>query len=118
MIARWPCLLIPLLLATMLATVSAGFTAAEDKANPDLPGDDTVTPAIDPAKLVDSIFLQFQDSRNRTQSSNNLKQIGLAVYNYSVKNDNKLPCDVLDGSGKPMLSWRVLLLPYLDQQAL
>jgi hypothetical protein len=62
--------------------------------------------------------LRVQDARNRTNSSNNLKQIGLALHNYADKNGGKLPGDVLDKTGKPLLSWRVLLLPYLEQQEL
>jgi hypothetical protein len=51
----------------------------------------------------------------RTQSVNHLKQLGLAAHNYySV--EKKLPASaVFDKNGKPLLSWRVLLLPYLEQ---
>jgi hypothetical protein len=50
-------------------------------------------------------------------SSNNLKQIGLAVHNYHDANA-ALPNNVTSKDGKPLLSWRVLLLPYLEQDAL
>ncbi len=113
---RFP--LFSFLLAGLLAAMSAGVWAADDKADPEPPGDDTVTPAIDPAKVADNFILKIQDARNRTQSSNNLKQIMLALHNYASANSSTLPCDVLDKAGKPLLSWRVLLLPYLDQQEL
>jgi hypothetical protein len=107
-----------LLLAALLAAATAGAWATDDKASPEPEGDDTVTPAIDPKKLADNVFLRVQDNRNRTQSTNNLKQIALALHNYAAVNGNKLPCDVLDGAGKPLLSWRVLILPYIEQQNL
>jgi hypothetical protein len=57
--------------------------------------------------------LRVQDARIRTQSSNNLKQIILAVHNYDSANGD-LPGDILDKAGKPLLSWRVHLLPYVE----
>jgi hypothetical protein len=103
-------------LAVLLAAVAGSVWAADDP-SPEPEGDGTVTPAIDPKKLADSVILRVQDSRNRTQSTNNLKQIALALHNY-VSANGKLPGDVLDKAGKPLLSWRVLLLPYIEQQNL
>lgn len=48
------------------------------------------------------------------KSKENLKQIVLAMHNYHDVH-NAFPQDVTDGNGKPILSWRVLLLPYLEQ---
>lgn len=50
----------------------------------------------------------------RASSQNNLKQIGLAIHNY---NDafGKMPQDILDKNGKPLLSWRVAILPFIEQ---
>jgi hypothetical protein len=54
----------------------------------------------------------------RTQSSNNLKQIALAMHNFHDAN-GKLPARAtFDKNGKPMLSWRVMILPYIEQDAL
>lgn len=50
------------------------------------------------------------------QSKNNLKHIVLAMHNY-LDVHNTFPQDVTDANGKPILSWRVLLLPYIDGQA-
>ena len=60
-----------------------------------------------------------QTASTRTQSINNLKQIGLAFHNFAASN-NHLPPPVLYGgkSGKVPYSWRVALLPYLEQQDL
>jgi hypothetical protein len=51
------------------------------------------------------------------QSSNNLKQIALAFHNY---NDamGTLPVNQLSKDGKPLLSWRVQILPYIEQDQL
>ena len=54
----------------------------------------------------------------RAQCANNLKQIALAMINYEVANGSFPPAYLPDKHGKPMHSWRVLLLPYLEQQDL
>lgn len=53
----------------------------------------------------------------RKDSTNNLKQIGLAFHNYADQH-NKFANNVADDKGKLLLSWRVLLLPYLEEDAL
>jgi len=50
-------------------------------------------------------------------SSNNLKQITLALYNYHDTN-GVLPTNVVSKAGKPLLSWRVQVLPYIEQDQL
>ena len=57
-------------------------------------------------------------SRAAAQSSfNNMKRLGLAFHNYHDAN-NALPHAIADASGKPGLSWRVAILPYIEQQNL
>ena len=53
-----------------------------------------------------------------TTAANNLKQIGLAIFNYGSANDDVFPDDVTDKNGAPLLSWRVLILPYIEQDNL
>jgi hypothetical protein len=50
-------------------------------------------------------------------STENLKQIGLAFLNHESAY-TYLPIDFADKDGKPLLSWRVAILPYLEEQAL
>ncbi|MBI3408685.1 MAG: sigma-70 family RNA polymerase sigma factor [Planctomycetes bacterium] len=51
-------------------------------------------------------------------SSNNLKQIVFAMLNYNDANGSLPSRAVYSKDGKPLLSWRVLILPYIDQDAL
>lgn len=54
----------------------------------------------------------------RSQCKNNLKQIGMALYSYHEAYGSFPPAYIADREGRPMHSWRVLLLPYLDQTPL
>ncbi len=49
---------------------------------------------------------------------NNLKNIGIAILNYESEHHSLPPPFVADKDGKPMHSWRVLILPYLDRRDL
>ncbi len=49
---------------------------------------------------------------------NQLKQIGLALQNYYDDHGSYPPAYTVDAAGKPLHSWRTLLLPYLEQEAL
>ncbi len=60
-----------------------------------------------------------RESAARTQSTNNLKQIALAMHNYADTMRGRLPAHATyDKNGKPLLSWRVMILPYLAEQNL
>jgi len=54
----------------------------------------------------------------RMMSTNNLKQIGLAFHNYQDMHGRLPPAYVTDAEGEPLYSWRVLLLPYLEESQL
>ncbi|MEO2008573.1 MAG: DUF1559 domain-containing protein [Pirellulaceae bacterium] len=59
-----------------------------------------------------------REAARRMSSSNNLKQITLAMHNHHEVY-KKLPAPAsFDENGKPLLSWRVHLLPFLDQREL
>ena len=47
---------------------------------------------------------------------NNLKQIGLALHNYHDAYGCFPPAYLADENGRPMHSWRVLILPWLGQK--
>jgi hypothetical protein len=42
----------------------------------------------------------------------------MAVHNYESKHGRLPPAVVYGADGKPLLSWRVLILPYIEQKAL
>jgi hypothetical protein len=50
----------------------------------------------------------------RTECKNHLKQLALAMHNYHDKYGSFPPAYVADKNGRPMHSWRVLLLPFLE----
>ena len=54
----------------------------------------------------------------RRQSMNNLRTLALAMHNHLSDYGQFPPAAVYSKDGKPLLSWRVLLLPYLDQRGL
>jgi hypothetical protein len=71
-----------------------------------------------PIALMVPAFRQAGEAARRSQCKNNLKQIGLALHNYHEQYGSFPPAFVADANGKPMHSWRVLILPQLDQGAL
>lgn len=59
-----------------------------------------------------------REPARRSQCKNNLKQIGLALHNYHDTYQALPPAYTVDAHGKPLHSWRTLILPYLEHQAL
>jgi prepilin-type N-terminal cleavage/methylation domain-containing protein/prepilin-type processing-associated H-X9-DG protein len=57
-------------------------------------------------------------SVRRTQCLNNIRNIALALENYKEEYHAYPPAYTVDAKGKPLHSWRTLILPYLDQKAL
>jgi hypothetical protein len=55
---------------------------------------------------------------HRAASAKNLKQIGIAFHSYCDSNKEKWADDITDKDGRPLLSWRVAILPYLDEEQL
>lgn len=60
---------------------------------------------------------QVRAAAKRMESANRLKNIILASHNYEARN-GKLPENIKDANGKPLLSWRVSILPQVEQLSL
>jgi prepilin-type processing-associated H-X9-DG protein len=62
---------------------------------------------------------KWQVPGGRTSSQNNLKQMALAFLNYESAYQHFPEAGaVCDKAGKPLLSWRVAILPYIEQDQL
>ena len=73
------------------------------------------------ASLMDAVLQPVRDSAAQSQCTNNEKHIALAIHNYISSTRPKAmfpPAYTTSKDGKPLLSWRVLILPYLEQEAL
>ncbi|MGL6076127.1 MAG: DUF1559 domain-containing protein [Fimbriiglobus sp.] len=57
-------------------------------------------------------------SANRAQTQNNLKQLGLSIHNYESTHNHMPPPAIVGKKGKALLSWRVLVLPYVEHDEL
>ncbi len=73
------------------------------------PPADAARPTDEEARRRDSL---------RRLSENNLKQIGIALHTYHDVYGHFPPPAIYDRNGKPLLSWRVALLPFLEQDNL
>ena len=70
--------------------------------------------------LVGLLLPAVQSARTaarRVSSMNNLKQVGLAMHN-SHDVYRKFPGDIVADDGTPLLSWRVAILPFIEQSQL
>lgn len=55
-----------------------------------------------------------RDATSRVATQNNLHQILIAMHNHEIAEGKLPPQAITDAEGKPLLSWRVKLLPYLE----
>jgi type II secretory pathway pseudopilin PulG len=55
------------------------------------------------------------EASRRSMCSNNLKQIGIALHNYADEYGAFPPAYTVDAEGKPLHSWRTLILPFIEQ---
>jgi hypothetical protein len=64
------------------------------------------------------LVLSDRENTRGLACAENLKQIGQALLMYHAKYGRFPPAYVADSQGRPMHSWRVLLLPFLNEEAL
>jgi hypothetical protein len=81
---------------------------------------DNPTALMTPGVMVGLLLPAVQAARaaaRRMGTSNNMKQILLGMFNYESVH-RRFPTDITDEEGQPLLSWRVAILPYIEQQEL
>jgi hypothetical protein len=61
------------------------------------------------------LLAKTQEAATRDVAMNNLKQIGLALHNYHDTHKTFPASANYDKDGKALLSWRVHVLPYIEQ---
>ncbi len=61
--------------------------------------------------------IEARAAGHQTQQMNNMKQICLAMLNYEATFQSFPPAAIVK-DGKPLLSWRVAILPFVEQDAL
>jgi len=75
---------------------------------------DAVLPEV--ATAVQAVG-EARTAARRAQKKNDFKQVALAMLNYAQANGH-FPAAAITKDGKPLLSWRVAILPYLEEQEL
>lgn len=77
---------------------------------------------LDAAETAISVMtpaiIAAREAARKAQSVNNLKQIMIAFHNYADVNGHFPPPVVIGPDGKTPHSWRVEILPYVEQQEL
>lgn len=68
--------------------------------------------------LVGGAVEQARGAAARVQAINNAKQISLALMNYQFQHKYFPASATTDPTGKPLLSWRVTLLPFIGYESL
>ncbi len=84
---------------------------------PVIAGNDAATTGVLVALLLPAVQAAREAAR-RNQSSNNLKQLGLSMHNYHDVNKHFPAAAIADKNGKPLLSSRMAILPYVDETEL
>jgi hypothetical protein len=83
-----------------------------------LPGGNVVATAPVSVALLLPAVSSARTAARRVSSANNMKQIMLALHNYHDVHGKFPPAYATDENGNPTVSWRVLILPYIEQNAL
>ena len=68
--------------------------------------------------MVASAIDAADNAARRVTSMNNMKMIGLAMHLYAADHKSFPPAYSTGKDGKPLLSWRVLILPYMEYSSL
>ena len=69
------------------------------------------------ALLLPAIFAA-REAASRTQCVSNMRHVGVALHAYREAHGAFPPLYTVDEEGNPLHSWRVLMLPFMEQQHL
>jgi hypothetical protein len=101
----------PIILAG--TSLKADYTTPQISSNALIP-----TTAIAIGMMLPAVA-KVREAAQRSSSMNNLKEIGLAMHNYEATYTGFPAAAICDKkTGKPLLSWRVAILPFIEQEAL
>ncbi len=90
----------------MMGFFFVGWSMARDFGPPDVYEEEWATESVP----------EFETRQLR--SIDNLKMIALAMHNYHEAHKRFPPAASVSDDGKPLLSWRVAILPFLEEDAL
>jgi hypothetical protein len=90
-----------------------------ERVTPEVQGDRVLVQADEKTltALLPPLVNRTEEAARRNTSVNRLRQIGLAMHNYHDVNKSFPPAAKCK-DGKRLLSWRVLILPYVEHQKL
>ena len=83
--------------------------------------DDRLTVTLDDEALTAALrplLPKAQEASDQARSANKLRQLAIAAQDYLDVNSHFPATAAYDKSGKPLLSWRVQLLPWLGEEKL
>ncbi|MCE9547447.1 MAG: DUF1559 domain-containing protein [Planctomycetia bacterium] len=103
----------------LLDDLMAGLTVTQNAERVTL----TLKSPADLAELPTKLKPMIEDARQRAAAAvrmNKLRMVAMAMYGYQTSHDETFPpAAIVDKkTGKPLLSWRVLMLPYLEEREL
>ncbi len=101
---RWTAILLGLVVLMFVAGISAVGVTHQ-----------TTWLVTSPEPLVEG---GMRDIAARIHQSNDLKNLARAMHNFQEANGRMPAAASYDGEGRPLLSWRVLILPYIEQDDL
>lgn len=104
-------------LGPTVSTVVRTEAGIEGYARQRVPVGGFASPSVMAGLLLPAVS-SAREAARRAQSSNNVKQILLAMHNYHDSMNAFPPAYSADKEGKPLLSWRVHILPYIEEKEL
>ena len=63
---------------------------------------------------IGNAVIGARSAARRASRMSQLKRIAVALHLYAERNEEHFPCNIVSADGKPLMSWRVELLPVLD----